>query len=188
MAIPPSPGASTHSLLHGVTKPHPPPAHTSTPSPAATPPHTHAPSTSHSRSRQCHLFLCSDSHPFQCTRHSRACCRTPYGRSLQSHTEPMLPPHGQQELFLSFSTASCLGSWDDKVNMFPRPPSLLWRESTEGGLIADNIFCGTSNLLTCSCTWRRLFPKPTPMQPLLWIAAEGCLGGAGLMQILLNLQ
>lgn len=40
MAIPPSPGASTGSLLHGVTKPHPAPAHASTPSPTVTPPHT----------------------------------------------------------------------------------------------------------------------------------------------------
>lgn len=72
--------------------------------------------------------------------------------------------------------------------MFPRPPSWLWRERIEGSLIGDSIFCGTFNLLTCSSTWSRLFPKPAPMYTLLWIAAAGCLGGAGLMQIRLNLQ
>lgn len=83
MAIPFSPGAGTDSLFHRVTKPHPPPAHTSTPSPTVTPSRTHTPSTSNSWSRQCHDFLHSDSHPYQCTRQSQSCCHTPCGRSLQ---------------------------------------------------------------------------------------------------------
>lgn len=86
------------------------------------------------------------------------------------------------------SKPSCLGSWDDtKGSDVSQAPLSPGGRAMKVALLLLIFFYGTCNLLTSFSTWRRLFPTPTHMRALLW-AAAGCLGGAGLMQIPLNLQ